>query len=219
MPKKLVKNFFSLIELLVVIAIIAILAAMLMPGLSKARNRVKETACFNNLRQMSIQIQSYYEDYDKKMTPWLSTLCPDYLDNPSVFHCLSDGNAKNTPRTQWSSHMHGGDFLNAYDREGNTGYYGINPNYTRAEKISYFYEFCHAPTLPPTTTIWGWTEPSWCDQKMIEMKQYSYRIATFPIVRCTWHYKEKFDAPYFNASFTGNVFYSMAKWENGVWTP
>lgn len=118
-PKCFMKSIqlkaFTLIELLVVIAIIALLAAILFPVFSRARENARRSSCQSNLKQIGIGILQYSQDFDELMpnsrtstgtsftqwVPWQVNIQP-YVKSAQVFKCPSNpatGFVSNTGNT------------------------------------------------------------------------------------------------------------------------
>jgi prepilin-type N-terminal cleavage/methylation domain-containing protein/prepilin-type processing-associated H-X9-DG protein len=100
---------FTLIELLVVIAIIAILASMLLPVLSRAKETGRRIACVNNLRQLNLALRMYVDDSQGLFPPrsdtnrWPSHLYDDGSRNMNILLCPTDIALLSDPVTVGSS--------------------------------------------------------------------------------------------------------------------
>ncbi|MBI5831062.1 MAG: DUF1559 domain-containing protein [Armatimonadetes bacterium] len=93
------RRAFTLIELLVVIAIIAILAAILFPVFAKAREKARQASCASNLKQLSLGVTQYVQDYDETFPPCIASQAPyvqwadgiaPYVKSVQVFSCPSN---------------------------------------------------------------------------------------------------------------------------------
>lgn len=101
------QNGFTLIELLVVIAIIALLAAILFPVFSRARENARKSSCLSNLKQVGLSFLQYTQDYDERLPsvgrtvetnpgsdPWALVMDP-YLKSRQLLQCPSEDRKPN----------------------------------------------------------------------------------------------------------------------------
>jgi prepilin-type N-terminal cleavage/methylation domain-containing protein len=84
------RQAFSLIELLTVIAVIAILATLLMTAIGSSKERARQMLCTSNLRQISLAMNMYLDDLEKRPPGLDSLVGARYIANKEVFICPDD---------------------------------------------------------------------------------------------------------------------------------
>jgi len=161
------KRGFTLIELLVVIAIIAILAAILFPVFAKAREKARTSSCQSNLKQCSIAISMYEQDFDEILMPnsiigpnwraWVPDLANQYVKNGEVWKCPNKYGVYTADRAIYPN-------------------VGEGPN---TQRLLYGYAACTGDMLDSTNT---WAGVAWNNNRSVNLASLSDPAGTLRLV-------------------------------------
>ena len=95
------KKLFTLIELLVVIAIIAILASMLLPALSKAREKAEAISCLSNEKQLMLGMSLYISENKQVIPAYYNRIMAPSVGDPIMYPCTHKNMSKASVGERW----------------------------------------------------------------------------------------------------------------------
>ena len=191
---KIQRNAFTLIELLVVISIIALMLSIVMPSLTRAKEKARELICKSNLHQWNIVFLAYAHENDDKFwmeyTPasglqqgqWMPVLAPYYGNIDKLRLCPSASKANKfadavgigTEKAYWGEGGDGGDLAQKFNLTRNSD--SLNKNFS-----SYGINLWINDVTPPTHV--GWRDrPQYHWRTVLQAKASQIPV----LMDCTW---------------------------------
>ncbi len=152
---------FTLIELLVVIAIIAILAAILFPVFAQAREKARAISCASNLKQATLAVLMYVQDYDETFPMSIAPFpgaTPDYAAAPclTTFYDRISPYQKNADIMRCPSKPTAMDIIAGFNRQAGLGIKPVCPSTPPLQWISYNFNYAvidNGTTSRPVKTL------------------------------------------------------------------